>query len=298
MTTNNYTCLICSVQFKGSRGKPNKYCSRDCYVVHQRSGNHTLPKRTPKKHCANCAKEVTGRSLSRSRNGSQSKNIFCNRNCYDTHRTAIRESKVYGNCRACKAELSCTAGHTLDSVYCSNACRRLDKRAEPVHCLYCKCYFTPMKPVYRERLGRSVLVSNNSDKTCSKECFSMAISTNQARKDKISAAFTRENHPNWQGGVGAHGNRGFRGSEWPRLRAKVRERDGNKCVQCGMTNDEHLKIANQSLHVNHIKPFRQFGGDNQNANRMSNLETLCRSCHTKTEWQYRRENPMQFILAI
>lgn len=54
------------------------------------------------------------------------------------------------------------------------------------------------------------------------------------------------------------------------IRKAVILRDGNKCMECGKTNCK--------LEVHHIKPRRWNG-----ANTLSNLITLCKSCHQKTE---------------
>jgi RNA-directed DNA polymerase len=54
-------------------------------------------------------------------------------------------------------------------------------------------------------------------------------------------------------------------AEWWETRAKVLQRDGNHCVQCGSTEE---------LEVHHLKPT---GG-----NDVDNLLTLCQTCHANT----------------
>ena len=99
----------------------------------------------------------------------------------------------------------------------------------------------------------------------------------------------------WQGGGGKYSEgRGYRGSDWNALAERVRTRDGNVCQRCGMTHAEH----GRRLDVHHVIPFCQFGGDNANANRMSNLITLCRHCHQVEEWEWRSKNSVQFCLAL
>ncbi len=56
----------------------------------------------------------------------------------------------------------------------------------------------------------------------------------------------------------------------------VLERDGYKCIICGMTNDEHLLKYGRRITVNHIN------GDRSN-NKMNNLETLCSKCHSSKD---------------
>ena len=53
---------------------------------------------------------------------------------------------------------------------------------------------------------------------------------------------------------------------WQKVRAQARQRDGNCCVRCGGT---------ESLEVHHRVALAD-GGDEF---ALSNLETLCRSCH-------------------
>lgn len=71
------------------------------------------------------------------------------------------------------------------------------------------------------------------------------------------------------------------GPHWQEQRQKVLARDGHKCRMCGGTEI--------MLHVHHIRPFREFGyvrGQNDNdqqANEIDNLITLCPSCHRRAE---------------
>jgi len=57
-------------------------------------------------------------------------------------------------------------------------------------------------------------------------------------------------------------------ADWAALRLAVLERDHYRCVYCGSTD---------YLDVHHIRPRQQQGAD-----QMNNLVTLCRSCHLRT----------------
>ena len=61
------------------------------------------------------------------------------------------------------------------------------------------------------------------------------------------------------------------------LRALVWQRDNYKCVDCGMTMQEHIERWGKRLTVNHINGY----GRNSVVpdNRIENLETLCLRCH-------------------
>ena len=76
-----------------------------------------------------------------------------------------------------------------------------------------------------------------------------------------------DKNPSWRGG-----HAGYRGPSWPRQRKLALERDGYKCVKCGV----------YSRIVNHKIPFRFFATHEQ-ANHLSNLETMCRKHHTKKD---------------
>lgn len=57
------------------------------------------------------------------------------------------------------------------------------------------------------------------------------------------------------------------GRPWRKIRAAVLERDGHRCVQCGVQGANH---------ADHVVPKSQGGGDE-----MSNLQTMCARCHAK-----------------
>ena len=75
-----------------------------------------------------------------------------------------------------------------------------------------------------------------------------------------------------------------RGPSWPRQRDLARRRDGFRCCLCNAP-----ERPGQRHHVHHRVPFREFGwmpGQNEThieANRLSNLMTLCPSCHRRAE---------------
>lgn len=59
-------------------------------------------------------------------------------------------------------------------------------------------------------------------------------------------------------------------------REKAIKRDGNKCVQCGVTRRQHINRYNRDITVDHIKG-KEFGSS------MNNLQTLCLYCHGKKD---------------
>jgi 5-methylcytosine-specific restriction endonuclease McrA len=66
----------------------------------------------------------------------------------------------------------------------------------------------------------------------------------------------------------------YRGENWKEAREDALVRDSRKCRTCG---------SKRGLAVHHIRAYREFRGDYLAANQLSNLKTLCGSCHAKEE---------------
>lgn len=82
-----------------------------------------------------------------------------------------------------------------------------------------------------------------------------------------------ENSPRWNGGLFDYG------PGWTQQkRETVRERDGRKCADCGMSEREHIEERGQKLHVHHITPARDID-DPEERNAVENLIALCGTCH-------------------
>lgn len=65
------------------------------------------------------------------------------------------------------------------------------------------------------------------------------------------------------------------------VRQQILERDGYACVNCGMTQEEHIAKWRRGLTINHINGIGRFAKNPDN--RPENLETLCLSCHGKKD---------------
>ena len=70
------------------------------------------------------------------------------------------------------------------------------------------------------------------------------------------------------------------GKDWNKLRIRVLKRDEFRCQHCGNECDP------QKLHIHHIVPFRSFK-DISLANSLSNLISLCPTCHKIAEQNVR-----------
>lgn len=144
--------------------------------------------------------------------------------------------------------------------FCSNACRdewRKDRIQE--NCTNCDTVV----------LRRRSKIERSDNVFCSESC----------QVEWRKGRFEGEDNPHWKGG-----HEGSYGSSWERQRKAAIKRDGYKCRYCGVSNSEHIEAHNRALHVHHIHPFREYGLENhEQANRLSNLVTLCFSCHAKWE---------------
>lgn len=138
--------------------------------------------------------------------------------------------------------------------YCSRKCFLDDVQKSPQEfvCHHCKIVFY-----------RKVKPSRKPPKYCSKKCY--------------HARTRGSNHHCWNGGH----SRSY-GPHWAIERAAALNRDKHICQDCG-SDDKRLD-------VHHIVPRREFNNDWSAANKLSNLITLCSSCHARLHMQDRDEN--------
>jgi 5-methylcytosine-specific restriction endonuclease McrA len=108
-------------------------------------------------------------------------------------------------------------------------------------------------------------IGEKSGKYCSRSCFHVA------HRDNMKG----EKNPSWRGGCS-----GGYGPNWKQERLACLDRDNYTCQRCGLHEDEQ----DRSLDVHHIVPLREFDGDFERANKLSNLVALCRTCHKFVEW--------------
>lgn len=97
---------------------------------------------------------------------------------------------------------------------------------------------------------------------CSRDCLARWLSPN----------VVGESHHQYENETVA-----YRG-EWWQIRRQARKRDNHECQVCGREKEE----MGREPDVHHIKPIREFE-DPQEAHVLSNVISLCRSCHRKVE---------------
>lgn len=97
---------------------------------------------------------------------------------------------------------------------------------------------------------------------CDLDCYGEWLSDNVVRED----------HHQWEGGALNYG------SGWWKVRRAALDRDDYRCQQCG--SDRQAIGRNPDVH--HIKPVREFS-DPEDAHKLDNVVSLCRSCHRLVE---------------
>lgn len=179
------------------------------------------------------------------------------------------DKKSIFTCKWCKKEFQ--EWTYRQPTFCSNQCRSEYAAIQPKiksrkpesyitkNCTICGKPYTVHKIFVEKR------ISNYCSKDCRAEFFS------KSRKGK--------NNPNY-----VHGNsQSDYGDNWLRQSRKAKNRDNHTCQICGYESG-----GNKYLDVHHIVPFVRFGIEKyKEANHLTNLITLCRSCHAKVEKETR-----------
>jgi len=98
-------------------------------------------------------------------------------------------------------------------------------------------------------------------------------------RNKIRLSKLKEKNPRWSGGS----EQEYRPS-WDSNRKPALERDNYRCVECGITDDEHRIRYDKGLHVHHKIPYKISKNDS-----LENLVTLCVQHHIRAEQEILRE---------
>lgn len=243
-----------------------KYCSRKCQVSYQKENPPAFWSVNSLKkivNCSNCNKELLRKPSSISNNN------FCNVKCKTDFQRANGyklseklQKRFSKHCSICGKEYKVIKSRMATSKYCSRIClgRANGDRA---------------KFEYRKRVIKNCANCNGELELkpsiirkynfCNIECMACFYSS--------SDLFKGENSGTWAGG-----DIDYYGPNWLEQRRKARKRDNYTCQDCGVLEKDYPK----ELSVHHIIPFRNFNGDWERANELSNLVTLCEyPCHRK-----------------
>jgi hypothetical protein len=108
--------------------------------------------------------------------------------------------------------------------------------------------------------------------------------TEETRR-KMSESKRGEKNHLWRGGVSQCYKLHTTERKWKKQSARVFKRDNYQCQLCG---------SNKKLNAHHVIPWRVEHND-----KMSNLITLCDSCHRRIEYKWWQYTPLFFeILGV
>jgi len=160
---------------------------------------------------------------------------------------------------------------------CPKCGNKMDNRVKQCR----ECYYKSLKgsghPNFGNRYAKKYLCIDCKIEINSgyQRCHSCAAKLIWKISEKIqSRDFTLENNPNWIDG------RSFEpySSEFnEELKEQIRNRDNHICQNCGMTEEEHIIVYGQVLHVHHI--------DYDKINcKKENLISLCVGCNARANF--------------
>lgn len=142
-----------------------------------------------------------------------------------------------------------------------------------------------MKKMSESLMGKNTWIKGSSFSGKHKENMSKAYKERHTRTEfkkghpyypgkigKKGQNLKGSNHPAWKGGVSTETNKRVNDANWVTLRKRIYERDHWQCQICG-------KHCREDIQCHHIIPVRENGSDE-----MSNLTTLSRSCHRRSEF--------------
>lgn len=276
------TCQICGVAFLA---KPyefaagRQFCSRTCaYQGRKPTG---LPRKPPIVNTCRVCGDAYERTPSRD-------GPYCSRDC---HSQGMSKRSTYV-CIVCRSAFERSPSRTGNPLYCGTVCAKVDapKRMRV-------WWDTPDFRERQHRAVKSALTGRLRKPPVRMTCQQCGIKRTFIGRDRTRARTLRfcshachgvwlRAHPeelrHFRGGSI---RRPYYGPDWTDQRRATRQRDSDTCQDCG------LHQRRPQLDVHHIIPRRTFGADWQTANTLTNLVTLCKSCHTKRELQLDLEYP-------
>lgn len=268
-------CVQCGTSFKG-RGK---FCSRNCY--------HASMITKSVQHCAYCGKDFVAAACDIARG-----QRFCSRECSSLEKS--KNATLEMKCAQCGTVFTSVKSRVKDGrgKFCSKVCFRAFNNKQILR--HCECCGKEFKVSPTRIRGENA-------KYCSSECYGVAQQSRKectcgycgAKFEVRLSSITRgggkycsvdcarkskrgEQSLLWRGG----GLKRYYGPNWYEQRNLAYQRDGGVCQYCG---SKSLKGQKKNA-VHHIKPRRSFNGDYLAANELTNLITLCHSCHGKAEY--------------
>lgn len=239
------TCERCGkIEQVPPSASDNRFCSRSCKS--EWLGEH-LSNRVQRK-CSNC-----GDTVARRRSVMEDKeHVFCNNGCMGE----FKRKPIERECYTCGNKVVRHPSNNPDKTFCSEKCQmEWWSRRVKTECDYCGDVVNKPASAYNE----------TGHNFCDSNCYSSW---------RLESDFaTGKNNGSWKGGVNH-----YYGENWRRKRREAIERDNERCQLCG----KHRDNLSRDLHVHHIRPIRKYD-EVEEANKLSNLVSLCTGCHNVWE---------------
>lgn len=248
-------CSQCGKIYKPVSNKANQeFCSRDCLKKAHISTSV----------CLNCGEKFQYKSWKERK--------YCSNPCVAQHTAPLRSQRKECTCIYCGEIFSAPQGN--NPKYCSIKCVRLEAagKKEIRNCLQCGIAFEAY--------------IKQDPKFCSHTCYAKSMENKDRRAcQQCGTIFECKpcektiycSQPCCADAMKCEGSHAGYGPEWTSIRYAIRERDGFRCVACGIIE------TTRSHDVHHITPLRNFNGDLIAAHDPNNLVTLCKTCHGLAE---------------
>lgn len=242
-------CLFCDTSFSQRLDRKNDFCSITC-------ANKSRRKYFPRP-CGGCGKSFQPPS-------NHPKQKCCTTECRDL----VRRTRRHVPCVVCgrMVERQAQRLQILKHSFCTRTCwsawllihvprgkkHPQYKERTLVTCDWCGAEFARLVSRMHQR------------NLCGVPC--------RTAWQRESGYITQEKSPTWRGG-----HNDYRGPDWDRQKKLAMKRDKGICQKCGV----------KAVEVHHLRPYQLFENSTE-ANKLENLQSLCKQCHTKTEWEYRK----------
>lgn len=188
--------------------------------------------------------------------------VFCSKKCHGKWIHENDHTRVQVTCEYCDSQFERRKNKLppRNHYFCSHECHGKWKKQQGTVVVSCEICDT--------EVTKNIAYANRCEHHfCSTECQGTWYSEN----------IRGEDHPLWKGGSVS-----YYGKTWLPQRRAALKRDEYACQDCGLTREEHYKQHGADLEVHHIQPFRTFE-DSATANQLSNLITVCTTCHLQRE---------------
>lgn len=231
------------------------------------------------KHCNYCSKEFSVHSY-RIETAK-----YCSRLCANIAVAQRQAKQAQFNCLACDKVVSTSPSQFRYAKTCSRRCLSDYKKGKPSY-LRTDEHKQKMSIVISSLdLSRQAKMFAKIGSSKKGKTYEEIWGEEKALEIKSKLSKPGKANPNWKDGRSLNGYLNFGRA----LKRRIKERDGHKCLWCGITDEEERSrdSLGRGLAIHHIDHDR--GNSSER-----NLATLCKSCNSlevkrQSEWQPKLE---------